>query len=74
MTARKGLPVPIKNAEEASDVVKRFLAKMGETVFMLRRAEKTDSIWIVEFGVGFRTIRFEVDANTGEILKYTQLN
>lgn len=61
----------IENAVQASEVVRRFLADMGETLFVWPlRAERSNGIWTVEFGVGLRVMRFEINAETGEIIRY----
>lgn len=64
----------IENAVQASQVVQKFLADMGQTLYVWpRRAERTDSLWVVEFGVGYLVMRFEISADTGEIIRYAPI-
>jgi len=61
----------INSAEEASEIVRKFLTKTESSIFISpRKAEKTDGIWIVVFRVGFKDMEFELDAETGEILRF----
>ena len=65
----------VESATEASNIVVQFLAKVGWSTFIApRRAEKKDSVWIVEFTVGFREMQFQVDAETGQILRYETIS
>lgn len=61
----------IENAAQASEVVRGFLADMGQTLYVWpRKAERSDGTWVVEFGVGYLVMRFEINAETGEIIRY----
>jgi hypothetical protein len=69
-SARRKL-MEVKNAAEASQIVREFLSKMGWSVMTSPvSAEKIGNAWSVKFLVGFKTMKFEVDATTGEILRY----
>ncbi len=64
----------VKNAEEASEIVRSFLLKMGWSTFISpRKAERTDNVWVVEFAVGLQAMRFKVDAEAAQVLSYETL-
>ena len=64
----------INNAAEAAEIVRQFLAQMGSSTFITpAKAERTDSLWTVDFRVGFKVMRFEIDGTTSEILRYWTL-
>lgn len=64
----------INNAMEASEIVRQFLSQMGwSTLIKPLKAEKNNAHWVVEFQVGFKDMRFEIDAGTGEIVRYGTL-
>ncbi|MGQ9469386.1 MAG: hypothetical protein ACUVTD_06120 [Nitrososphaerales archaeon] len=59
------------DAEEASMRVKDFLEKIGGTIFVVpQSAERRDGIWYLRFIVGFQSMWFEVESQTGRILRY----
>ncbi len=64
----------VRNAGEASEVVRRFLEQMGWSLFIFpRRAERTDDRWVVEMIVGMKVMQFEVD-DEGQIVSYRTVN
>jgi hypothetical protein len=62
----------IRSAAQASEIVKHFASEMGypPPLFTPVKAEKKGNIWFVESIVGFKLMQFEIDATTGEILRY----
>ena len=63
----------VKNAGEASEIVRDFLIRMSSSTLITPIcAEKEENKWIVKFRVGFMAMTFEVDASTGEILRYCE--
>jgi hypothetical protein len=61
----------IRNAAQASEIVKDFVSQMGYPfLFAPVKAEKKGNTWFVEFVVGFKLMQFEIDATTGEISRY----
>ncbi len=65
----------ITSAEEASELVREFLRRMGWVTFVSpRNAKRVNSVWVLEFGVGFKNMRFEVDAEAGKVISYETLD
>jgi uncharacterized membrane protein YkoI len=61
----------VKDAAQASEIVKNFLSQMGYSALLAPvRAEKKENVWFVEFIVAFKRMQFEINATTGEILRY----
>ena len=65
------MSAPIRNAADASRVVKKFLKEMAWDVFTLPlAAHQVGQIWIVYIAIGTLRMKFEINAETGEIMKY----
>lgn len=63
----------VKNAAEASEIVKEFVDKFTSLGFMPTCANnKSGDKWVVEGIVAFRRMSFEIDADTGEILNFCE--
>ena len=74
MTLSQWSPKHIANAEQASEVVKEFLTRMGYTILVVPvKAETSEGEWVVVFQVGFNTMEFRINGKTGEIIKYETL-
>ena len=64
----------VSNAADASKVVKQFLKEMGWDTFSIPMgAHKVNLKWIVYFIVGTVSMKFEINAETGEIMEYEPL-
>ena len=69
-----GQPSEIGNAQQASRIIRDFLQEMGWALFTSPiSADRTADIWIIEVMVGFRRMKFEVNAGTGEIIRYGEV-
>jgi hypothetical protein len=67
-------PSEIGNAKQASRIIRDFLQEMGWALFTSPiSANRTADIWIIEVMVGFRRMKFEVNAGTGEIIRYGEV-
>ena len=65
---------PVRNAADASKIVKKFLKEMGWDAFSIPlMAQQIAQSWIVYFVVGTLRMKFEINAETGEIIKYGPL-
>jgi hypothetical protein len=69
---RRKQVTPIVNAEDATRVVRDFLSELGWQFVTPVSAERKDSQWSVVIGVGFTRMEFEIDADTGQILRYRE--
>ena len=73
-TLETGPPLKIGNAQQASRIIRDFLQEMGWALFTSPiSANRTADIWIIEVMVGFRRMKFEVNAGTGEIIRYGEV-
>ena len=62
------------NAREATEAVRDFLAEMGvDALSSPLRATRRGGRWIVDFAVGYKHMRFLVDATTGKIVQYVTI-
>lgn len=62
----------VKNAAEASQIVKDFVDGYTALGFVPTCANKEGDKWLVEGRVGFTRMSFEIGANTGEILNFCE--
>ena len=64
----------VSNAADASKIVKQFLKEMGWDTFSIPMgAHQVKLRWIVYFLVGTISMKFEINAETGEIIEYKPL-
>lgn len=62
----------VKDAAAATEIVRQFLERLGVISLFLApiKAERTDGLWVVELIAGIKHMRFEINASTGQILRY----
>lgn len=65
----------VKNAEQASELVREFLQKMGASAYISPvSATRTGDHWVVVFIVGLKRMQFEVSRATGVVRRYETLD
>ena len=73
LSARQGGLYGYQECTKSFSTCKGFLREMsGQTFVTPVCAERRDNVWVVQIKVGFAPMQFEIDAETGEILRYCE--